>query len=122
MAVRLTDEGLGNRTQWEERGVRLPAYNRAAMREKTMKEPVWVHFGAGNIFRGFIAGLQQRLLDAGLADRGIIAAETFDDEIIDRIYKPFDSLTLMVSLKPDGGTDREVIASLAGGLKASPAW
>ena len=47
---------------------------------------------------------------------------TFDDEIIDRIYKPFDSLTLMVSLKPDGGTDREVIASLAGGLKASPAW
>ena len=119
--MRLTDEGLGNRTFWEERNVRLPAYDRAGMREKTLKAPVWVHFGAGNIFRGFIAGLQQRLLNEWVADRGIIAAETFDHEIIDKIYKPFDSLTLMVSLRPDGGTDREVIASLAEGLKATPA-
>ena len=118
MAMHLTDEGLRNRQEWEEHGVRLPEYDRAVMRQKTLEAPVWVHFGAGNIFRGFIAGLQQRLLDAGLADKGIIAAETFDDEIIDRIYKPFDSLTLMVSLRPDGGTDREVIASLAEGVKA----
>ena len=69
--MQLTDEGLANRTFWEKRNVRLPAYDRAAMREKTMKEPVWVHFGAGNIFRGFIAGLQQRLLNEGAADRGI---------------------------------------------------
>ena len=119
--MRLTDEGLGNRSFWQERKVLLPAYDRAKMREETLKAPVWVHFGAGNIFRGFIAGLQQRLLNEGAADRGIIAAETFDGEIIDRIYRPFDALTLMVSLRPDGGTDREVIASLAEGLKASPA-
>ena len=118
--MKLTDTGLLERTAWEAKNVRMPEYDRKAMVEKTFREPVWVHFGAGNIFRGFIAGLQQRLLNAGLADRGIIAAETFDDEIIDKIYKPFDSLTLMVSLKPDGSTDREVIASLAGGLKASP--
>ena len=122
MAMHLTDEGLINKKEWEEHGVRLPEYDRAAMRRKTLEAPVWVHFGAGNIFRGFIAGLQQRLLDAGLTDRGIIAAETFDDEIIDRIYKPFDSLTLMVSLRPDGGTDREVIASLAEGVKAGPSF
>ncbi len=119
--MKLTNEGLREARAWEEHGVRLPAYDREKMVRATMDAPVWVHFGAGNIFRGFIAGLQQRLLNAGLADRGIIAAETFDGEIIDRIYKPFDSLTLMVSLRPDGGTDREVIASLAGGLKATPA-
>ena len=122
MAIVLTNEGLKAKQLWEERRVKLPGYDRAQMVEKTLRAPIWVHFGAGNIFRGFIAGLQQRLLDAGLADRGIIAAETFDEEIIDRIYRPFDSLTLMVSLKPDGGTDREVIASLAAGWKASPAF
>ena len=120
MALQLTNEGLKNREAWEAKGVKLPAYDREKMVRKTVEEPIWIHFGAGNIFRGFIAGLQQRLLNAGEAEKGIIAAETFDDEIIDRIYKPFDSLTLMVSLKPDGGTDREVIASLADGWKASP--
>ena len=117
--MKLTNAGLRQAKDWEEHGVRLPSYDREAMIQATLEAPVWVHFGAGNIFRGFIAGLQQRLLDAGLADRGILAAETFDFEIIDRIYKPYDSLTLMVSLKPDGGTEREVIASLADGLKAT---
>ncbi len=119
--MKLTDAGLKQEQAWKERGVKLPCYDREEMIRRTLDQPVWVHFGAGNIFRGFIAGLQQRLLNEGLADRGIIAAETFDGEIIDRIYKPFDSLTLMVSLKPDGNTEREVIASLAGGLKATPA-
>ena len=120
MALKLTNEGLKNTAAWTEKKVSLPKYDREQMIDRTLKKPVWIHFGAGNIFRGFIAGLQQRLLNAGEADKGIIAAETFDDEIIDRIYKPFDSLTLMISLKPDGGTDREVIASLADGWKASP--
>ena len=119
--MKLTNEGLKDLQAWKERRTTLPGYDREKMVRATWEAPVWVHFGAGNIFRGFIAGLQQRLLNAGEADRGIIAAETFDGEIIDRIYQPFDSLTLMVSLRPDGGTDREVIASLAGGLKAAPA-
>ena len=84
----------------------------------TTDEPVWVHFGAGNIFRGFIAGLQQRLLNKGLQRSGIVAAETFDYDIIDRIHVPHDSMTLMVGLKPDGETEKEVIASIANGLKA----
>jgi len=118
--MKLTNEGLRDTADWQKAEVALPRYDREQMICATEKDPVWVHFGAGNIFRGFIAGLQQRLLDKGLTDRGIIAAETWDGEIIDRIYVPYDSLTLMVSLRPDGGTDREVIASLAGGLKATP--
>ena len=114
--MKLTNEGLKDLQAWKERRTTLPGYDREKMVRATWEAPVWVHFGAGNIFRGFIAGLQQRLLNAGEADRGIIAAETCDGEIIDRIYQPFDSLTLMVSLRPDGGTDREVIASLAGGM------
>ena len=109
---------LENRALWDKLGVSLPSYNVREMAEKTKEHPVWVHFGAGNIFRGFIAALQQRLLEQGLCDRGIIAADTFDYEIIDRIYKPFDNMAMMVTLNPDGTTSREIIASVAEGVKA----
>ena len=82
-----------NRAQWEAAGIALPSYDVAAVAGKTRKEPVWVHFGAGNIFRGYIAGLLNQLLNSGDADTGLIAAETFDYDIADRIYKPFDNLT-----------------------------
>lgn len=116
--MKLSYEGLKEREAWEKAGVRLPKYDWRAMCERTEEAPVWVHFGAGNIFRGFIAGLHQRLLNEGLTDSGIVAAETFDYDIIDRIYEPHDSMTLMVSLCPDGGTQKEVIASIAKGIKA----
>lgn len=116
--MRLSYEGLKEREAWGNAGVVLPKYDWKAMCEETERKPVWVHFGAGNIFRGFIAGLQQRLLNEGLEKSGIVAAETFDYDIIDKIYKPHDSMTLMVSLKPDGDTDKEVIASIAKGIKA----
>ena len=96
----------------------MPRFDRKAMCAATEQAPVWVHFGAGNIFRGFIAVLQQRLLNGGLAQSGILAADTFDYDIIDRMYTPHDCMTLMVGLRPDGGTEKEVIASVAQGIRA----
>ena len=103
---------------WERVNAKLPRYDVNAIKQKTLKEPIWLHFGAGNIFRGFITALQQKLLEDGLADRGIIAADAFDYDIIDRIYTPFDCLTLNVTLDPDGTTSREIVASVAEGLRA----
>jgi len=104
---------------WGKAKVTLPKFDVSAVRAETRKNPEWVHFGAGNIFRGFIGSLNQRLLNEGLAKTGIIACDTFDYEVIDKIYTAFDSLTLNVLLNPDGTTSREVLAGVAEGLKAN---
>lgn len=120
--MKLNAKGLENRALWEAADVKLPEFDREAMLASTSQAPTWVHFGAGNIFRGFIARLQQELLDQGLVSGGIVAADTFDFEIIDKIYDPFDSMTLLVSLLPDGSMKKEVVASIARGLRAGKAY
>jgi len=82
------------------------------MVEKTKAAPVWIHFGAGNIFRGMVAVYMQRLLEAGLTDRGIVAVAR-DPDTIRQIFTPHDNLTLNVLLGADGSIDAEVIASLS---------
>ncbi|MEG1878523.1 MAG: mannitol dehydrogenase family protein [Pseudoflavonifractor sp.] len=120
--MKLSNQGIQNRAPWEEKGIKLPNYSWTDMCAATEQAPAWVHFGAGNIFRGFIARLQQSLLSQGLVHTGILAADTFDYDIIDKIYDPFDSMTLMVSLKPDGTMEKEVVSSIAKGLRAGAAF
>ncbi|NLW88190.1 MAG: mannitol dehydrogenase family protein [Clostridiaceae bacterium] len=91
-----------NRDPWEAKGFIVPSYDRDALIRRTGADPLWLHFGAGNIFRAFIARIQDDLLEKGLADRGIIVAETYDPEIIDAVYTPFDNLFISADLSPDG--------------------
>lgn len=109
---------LERKNDWQTAGVKLPEFDVQAMIKETKEHPVWLHFGAGNIFRGFIAVLQQRLLEHGLEKSGIIASDTFDYGLIDMIYKPFDNLALLVGLKPDGTTENEIIASIGDSIRA----
>ena len=79
---------LKEKEQWEKAGVALPAYDIAAVAEETKKSPVWVHFGAGNIFRIFIGGIADTLIANGEASKGITCVETFDFDVVDKIYAP----------------------------------
>lgn len=55
-------------------GYKLPEFDPKEIAENTRKNPEWIHFGAGNIFRIFPAALAQKLLNKGLMNTGIIAA------------------------------------------------
>ena len=120
--LNLNYQGIQDKAAWAAAGVTLPGYDWKEMVAATEAAPTWVHFGAGNIFRGFIARLQQSLLEQGLVKGGIVAADTFDYDIIDKIYVPYDNMTLLVSLLPDGSMEKEVVASIAKGLRAGNAY
>lgn len=120
--MKLNYQGLSDRAAWEAAGVRLPSFDWKEMADTTKQAPVWVHFGAGSIFRGFMALLQQSLLEQGLTKSGVIAADTFDFGIIDSIYDPFDNLALMVTLMPDGSMEKQIVASVAEALRAGNAY
>lgn len=104
-------QAWNERDKWNKDYV-IPSYDREAVKAGTAKAPVWLHFGAGNIFRAFIAAAMDTLLEKGLSDKGIIVCEDFDKELIYRAYEPYDCLSLLVTLKADGSVDKRVIGSV----------
>lgn len=117
--MKLTDIKNGNLSaEWAEKGYELPKFDVEAVKAKTHAEPTWVHFGAGNIFRAFPAAILNDALNSGKYDRGVIVAESFDYEIIDKAYRPYDNLSLLVCLKSTGDIEKKVIASVTESLKA----
>ena len=119
--MKLTDSGIAmDIPVWKENNYVLPEFDRVQIRENTRKAPFWLHFGAGNIFRGFPAAVLQQVLEQGGCDRGVIVAEGFDYEIIDKAYRPYDNLSLLVTLKADGSLEKRVIGSVTESWKASP--
>ncbi len=113
--MKLSLEGIRG-SEYAQKGYILPDFDIDKMRENTLRSPKWVHFGAGNIMRAFPAVLCQKLLNSGDADTGISVVECYDEEIIDRAFSAYDDLTVAVSLKKDGGMDKQIVASVAEAL------
>lgn len=111
--MKLDKNYLNDVSEWKEKGYTLPCFDREKMLRETKEHPRWIHFGAGNIFRAFLAKAQQQLLDKGFADYGIIAAEGRGRELADKVLIPHDCLTLLVEFGEGGKIKKSVIASIA---------
>lgn len=116
--MKLTLEGIKNTTVFQKAGILLPGYDVAAVSKKAKQAPRWAHFGIGNIFRIFIGGIADGLLEAGVLDRGLTCIETFDYDVVDKIYTPYDNLGLSVILHADGTRTYKVLGSMAEAVKA----
>lgn len=114
--MRLNEAGMKNREDWEQAGYALPRFNRQEMIQSTKENPEWIHFGAGNIFRAFQANVVQKLLNSGVLTKGLIVAEGFDYEIIEKLYAPYDNYGILATLKADGTIEKTVVGSIAEAL------
>ncbi|MCI6927598.1 MAG: mannitol dehydrogenase family protein, partial [Butyricicoccus porcorum] len=112
--MKLSLQSIQNKDAWK--GYHLPSFDPAEIVANTAKKPQWMHFGSGNIFRIFPAALCQRLIEQGKMDTGIICCESYDDEVITKCFRPYDNLTIAVTLNADGKLDKEVIGSMADSL------
>ena len=93
-------------------GYHLPEFDYDTVHKNTVEHPHWIHFGAGNIFRAFQANVAQNLLNSGVLDTGLIAAEGFDYEIIEKSYRPHDNLSILATLKADNTVEKTIVGSI----------
>ena len=114
--MQLSKAGLENKAAWEAAGYALPKYDREAVTKNTKENPFWIHFGAGNIFRAFQANVVQNLLNEGVIDRGLVVAEGFDYEIVEKMNHPHDDYSILVTLKANGTVDKTVVGSVVESL------
>lgn len=115
--MKLTLKEINDRRTWEDAGFTLPEFDIMKVRSATRVSPKWLHFGAGNIFRAFPAAMMQKLLNEGIEDTGLIVAECFDGDIIDKAYLPYDCLSVLSILCADGNVKNKVIASICEALR-----
>ena len=115
----LSKANLNNVAFWDSINVTLPKYDIDSVIANTKDHPTWLHVGGGNIFRAFIARVNQRLLNQGLTDTGIVVCGTMDYENFEKIYKPFDNLTIICDLRADGNTGYEIIGNITEAIPAN---
>lgn len=116
--MKLTEKGIENLTEWKNKGYICPDFNIELVKKNTVENPTWIHFGAGNIFRAFQANLVQTLLNKGVMNTGLVVAEGYDYEIIEKMYKPHDNIGILATLKTSGSVEKTIVSSIMSSLCA----
>ncbi len=116
--MKLSLEGLDNQSKFEKAGVLVPQFNVKDLRQKTQETPEWLHFGAGNIFRAFIAAALQDAIEKGKVKTGVIVAGRAESDMVDCVYRNHDCLSISVLINENGNLEKRVIASVTEALTA----
>ncbi|MCR4927247.1 MAG: mannitol dehydrogenase family protein [Lachnospiraceae bacterium] len=107
-----------DKSEWQKAGFILPSYDADAIKRKDTS-PEWIHFGAGNIFKAYIARIADDLISAGELSTGIIAVDLFHEEPIEKAFRPFDDLILLAGLPCDGSEYMRVLGSVGSAVAAT---
>jgi len=98
----------------------LPSVDKNELVKHTEIQPQWVHFGGGNLYRAFHAEVAQTLIDQKELSSGIVVCETFDEQVIDRVYAPYDNDILEVIMHDEGKLEKKLLQSTAASYYCHP--
>ncbi len=115
--MKLNIQSVKNKDEFESKGINVPNFDIEKAWKETNENTKWIHFGAGNIFRAFIAKSAQKSMEKGNLNDGIVVAEPFDFEVIDKAYKPYDNLSLLVTMTANGELKKDILASISDSIK-----
>ena len=101
-------------------GVELPHYDVASVKAEGTKNPKWIHFGGGNLFRAFHAELAHELANRHELDAGVIVCDTHDDSVVNSIYRPYDNNILEVIMEADGTLQKKLLTIVSAAYYAVP--
>ncbi|ELB81181.1 TPA: mannitol dehydrogenase family protein [Enterococcus faecium] len=100
--------------------VQLPYFNVKAVKQEGQQHPVWLHFGGGNLYRGFHAEIAQCLADQNELKSGVIVCETFDEEVVEKAYHDYNNDILEIVMSEDGELKKRLLAVTADSLYCNP--
>lgn len=107
-------------TELKQRGIELPNFDVNKLKENGQKHPVWIHFGGGNLYRGFHAEIAQQLANQGELNSGVVVCETFDNEVVDQAYHAYNNDFLEVVMHENGTLDKRLVAVTADSFYCNP--
>ncbi|KRK48310.1 mannitol dehydrogenase family protein [Secundilactobacillus kimchicus] len=119
--VKITDNYLTDSAAFKKAGIQVPTYDASQLAAETDRNPQWIHFGGGNLFRAFHAAVADTLIAKGELKSGVIVAETHDKDVVPGIYDKYNNRIVRVITKADGSQDRQLFASVGRALFAGPA-
>lgn len=114
--LHLKEDWQNQQKAYEAAGIILPQKEA----ETTLNDVQWLHFGGGNLYRGFHGAVAQDLLDQGKLKNGVVVCETYDEEVIDKAYAPYQEKFLQVVMHEDGTLEKRLLASTAKSFYCHP--